>query len=78
MSSRLIHPKVGAIFSTIEIISSGFCVLSTIGTASTSPKALNRAAFHSITGNPAKPPIFPNPRTAVPSLTTATDLHFQV
>ena len=41
------------------------------GTASTPPKYLNRSAFPSITGCPAAGPISPNPKTLVPSETTA-------
>ena len=41
------------------------------GTTSTSPSNLNNRDFPSITGKPAFGPIFPYPRTAVPSVTIA-------
>ena len=78
MSSRLIPPKVGAIALTMAMISSVSCVSKTIGTASTSAKRLNKAAFPSITGIAASGPIFPRPSTAEPSLTTATVFFFVV
>ena len=43
-----------------------------IGTPLIPAKLLNSAAFPSITGILASAPIFPKPRTAVPSVTTAT------
>ena len=39
---------------------------------------LNRTAFPSITGFEARAPIFPNPKTAEPLLTTATKLAREV
>jgi hypothetical protein len=42
------------------------------------PYFLKRIAFHSITGSHASGPIFPSPKTAEPSETTATELFFQV
>gem|GEM_PF-670190 len=78
MSSRFIPPKVGLICSTMFTISSGFCVFRTIGIASTSQNSLNKIALPSMTGNQAKPQILPSHKTAVPSLTTATELLFRV
>ena len=49
-----------------------------IGKASTLANSLNRIAFPSITGRPAYGPISPNPKTALPSLTTATILPLDV
>ena len=72
ISSKLIPPKVGEIAFTIEIISSVSFVFNTIGTASTFAKRLKSAALPSMTGIAASGPISPNPRTAEPSLTTAT------
>jgi hypothetical protein len=43
-----------------------------MGKASTPAKYLKRTAFPSITGKAASGPISPNPKTAVPSVTTAT------
>ena len=42
------------------------------GQASTFAKRLNNAALPSITGRAAAGPIFPKPKTAEPSVTTAT------
>ena len=72
MSSRLIPPKVGAISSTVLMISSGSLVERQIGNASTSANSLNSIALPSITGIAASGPISPSPSTALPSLTTAT------
>ena len=44
------------------------------GKASTSANSLNKAHFPSITGIPASGPISPKPRTAEPSVITATKL----
>ena len=44
------------------------------GKASTSAKALNRAHLPSMTGMPASGPMSPRPKTAVPSVITATRL----
>jgi hypothetical protein len=46
--------------------------------ASTHPKFLKSIALPSITGSQASQPIFPSHKTAVPSLTIATVLDFQV
>ena len=78
MSSRLIPPKAGAIFTTVLMISSVSCVSRQIGTALTPPNSLKRTAFPSITGIAARAPILPRPSTALPSETTATVLDFIV
>ncbi len=59
-------------------ISSTSLVSKTIGIAFIFAKALNIAHLPSITGIAANAPISPNPRTAVPSLITATLLAFPV
>ena len=74
ISSKLIPPKVGAIYLTVLIISFGSFVSKQIGKASTPPNSLNKSDFPSITGIAASGPISPRPRTAVPSDTTATVL----
>ncbi len=72
MSSRLMPPNAGAIASTVRTISSVSVVARQIGKASTPPNSLNSTALPSITGIAASGPMSPRPRTAVPSLTTAT------
>ena len=57
---------------TMEMISSVSLVSRHTGHASTSPNRLNRAALPSMTGKAASGPMSPRPRTAVPSVTTAT------
>jgi hypothetical protein len=49
-----------------------------MGIASISQNHLNKIALPSITGNQANPQIFQSHKTALPSLTTATEFHFQV
>ena len=78
MSSRLIPPKPGAIFLTAAMISSVSWVSRQIGTAFTLPNSLKSTHFPSITGIAAYGPIFPRPRTALPSETTASVFDFQV
>ena len=78
MSSRFTPPKEPESSSTVLTISSTSLLLTHRGMASTSPKALNKAHFPSITGIPASGPISPSPRTAVPSVTTATVFHLLV
>ena len=78
MSSRFIPPKPGAMFFTVSIISSASWVSRTIGTAFTSPNSLKSTAFPSITGMAAFGPMFPSPRTADPSDTTAIVFAFDV
>ncbi len=72
MSSRFIHPKVGAIFLIVAIISSVSCVSRIIGKALSHPNCLNSAHFHSITGKDASGQIFPSHKTDEPSEITAT------
>lgn len=78
MSSRFTPPKDGARRMTVSTISSVSLVASAIGTASTPPNCLKRMALPSITGREASGPMSPSPSTAVPSVTTATTLDFQV
>ena len=72
MSSRLTAPNDGRSRTRVSTISSGSLVSSTIGIESRSANALNSALLPSITGSDAAGPISPRPRTALPSLTTAT------
>ena len=72
MSSRLIPPNTGAIAITVRTISSTSFVARHTGHASTPPNSLNSTALPSITGRAPSGPMSPSPRTAVPSLTTAT------
>ena len=72
MSSRLIPPKVGASSVTASTILSGSLVSSAIGKASTWANSLKSIALPSITGIDASGPMSPRPRTALPSVTTAT------
>jgi len=51
-----------------------FLSLIQTGTTYTSPNNLNSNDFPSITGSPAEGPMFPNPNTAVPSVTIADNL----
>ena len=74
ISSRLTPPKLPASRLTVFTISSASLVRTHNGNASTSPNALNRQHFPSITGIPASGPISPSPSTALPSVTTATML----
>ena len=78
ISSRLMPPKHGAMYFTALMISSVSVVSRQIGNASTPPNSLKRTAFPSMTGIAASGPIFPRPKTAVPSETTATRLPFAV
>ncbi len=78
MSSRLIPPKVGAIAFTASTNSSTSVLSTSMSKTSMSANALNRRALPSITGLPASAPMSPSPRTAVPLLTTATRLPFEV
>ena len=78
MSSRLMPPKPGAIISTALTISSVSWLARQIGQASMSAKRLNSAALPSITGIAAPGPMLPRPRTAEPSVTTATELPLMV
>ena len=78
MSSRLMPPNTGAMSFTARMISSGSWVSRQMGKASTPPNCLNRTDLPSITGMAASAPMFPRPRTAEPSETTATRLPFAV
>ena len=71
MSSRLTPPKEPDNRYTVFTNSSTSFVLMHNGKASTSPNALNKTLFPSITGIPASGPISPRPRTAEPSVITA-------
>jgi hypothetical protein len=75
---RLMPPKPGAIISTALTISSVSWLARQIGQASMSAKRLNSAALPSITGIAAPGPMLPRPRTAEPSVTTATELPLMV
>ena len=78
MSSRFTPPSPGAKARTTPTISSTERVSRQIGNASTPPNSLNSIALPSITGSAARGPMSPNPRTAVPSDTTATVLRLIV
>src|SRR3954470_16546503 len=78
MSSRLMPPKPGATALTVATISSTSLVSSAIGKASTAANSLKSIALPSITGIAASGPMSPRPRTAVPSVTTATVLRLIV
>ena len=78
MSSRLMPPNAGAMRITVSTISSTSCVSRQTGTAFTPPNALNSAHLPSMTGRAASGPMLPKPKTALPSLTTATVFAFIV
>ncbi|CPU67172.1 Uncharacterised protein [Mycobacteroides abscessus] len=78
MSSRLIPPYTGAMAFTVRMISSVSVVSRHTGQASTPANCLNSAALPSMTGRAAAGPMSPRPRTAVPSVTTATVLRLTV
>ena len=78
MSSRFMPPNTGAISFTVLIIVSGSCDSMQMGNASTFPNFLKRTHLPSMTGMAALAPMFPRPRTAEPSETTATRLPFEV
>ena len=78
MSSKLIPPKLMAIFLTTVINSSTSCVETSISNTSTSAKRLNKTPLPSITGLPANAPTLPKPNTAEPSEITATRLPLPV
>ena len=63
---------------TVRTISSTSWVSRQTGQASTSAKRLKSAALPSMTGSAALGPRFPRPRTAEPSVTTATVFRFIV
>src|SRR6266705_2706689 len=72
MSSRLTPPRDGWSDFTMAMISSVSCVPRQIGIASMPASVLNRTHFPSMTGSAASGPMFPSPRTAEPSVMTAT------
>ena len=72
MSSRLIPPKVTAIFFTVFTNSSTLVASTSISKTSMSANILKSNPFPSITGLEAAAPISPNPRTDVPFEITAT------
>ena len=72
MSSRLMPPKTGAMAFTMPTISSTSLVARQMGKASTPANSLKMRALPSITGWAPFGPMSPRPRTAVPSVTTAT------
>jgi hypothetical protein len=74
----LIHQKVIDKFFIVFIISSVFCVSSTIGKAFTQANSLNKAHFHSMTGSHASHHIFHKPSTADQSEITATVFDLRV
>ena len=78
ISSRLIPPKVGAIFFTVSIKASTSFVPTSISKTSIPAKILKRSPFPSITGFEASAPISPRPKTAVPLEITATKFPFAV
>jgi hypothetical protein len=78
MSSRLMPANTGAITCTVRTISSTSWVSRHSGQASIPANRLNSAAFPSITGRAAEGPMLPRPRTADPSVTTATALRLTV
>ena len=78
MSSRLMPAKTGAMSSTVRTISSTSWVSRQIGNASMPANRLNRAALPSMTGRAGMAPRLPSPRTADPSVTTATVLRLIV
>ena len=78
MSSRLMPAKPGAMALTISTIASESWVSRQIGQASMPAKRLKRAALPSMTGSAAIGPMLPRPRTAEPSVTTATLLRLIV
>ena len=74
MSSRLMAPKVGSSALTTVQNRSGSSASTSMSNTSIPANFLNRTALPSITGFPARAPILPSPRTAVPLEITATRL----
>ena len=72
MSSRLIPPKLLEMRAMVFTISSTSWVSTHRGKASTPANSLKRTHLPSITGIPARGPMFPRPSTAEPSVMTAT------
>src|SRR5699024_10768962 len=78
ISSKFTPPNVGSKRFTVSTISSMSFVFKQRGKESTPANDLNNTDFPSITGKAASAPIFPKPRTAEPSLITATMFPFIV
>src|SRR3989344_1265755 len=78
ISSRLIPPKVGSRDAIIFASFIGSFSLISRSNALTSAKRLNKTLLPSMTGLPAKAPIFPKPKTAVPLDITPTKLPLEV
>ncbi len=78
MSSRLIPANPGETARTISTMVSGSWVSRHSGHASIPAKRLNSADLPSMTGSAAAGPMLPRPRTADPSVTTATEFRFTV
>ena len=72
MSSRLMPPKVGSSAATTSMKCSGSRAFTSMSKTSMSANRLKSTALPSITGLAARGPMFPNPRTALPSVTTPT------
>ena len=66
ISSKLMIANDGAILWTYDITLSTFFSWMQTGQIFVPPKYLNKTLFPSITGIPAKAPISPKPRIAVP------------
>ena len=78
MSSKLIPPNVGEMAFTVSINLSGSFSFTSMSKTSIPAKILNNKPLPSMTGLPAKGPIFPKPKTAVPFEITATKFPFEV
>jgi hypothetical protein len=71
-------PKLEEMSAVVSMITSGSLESMQMGNASMPAKRLKRQHFPSMTGSPALGPMSPSPSTAVPSVTTATMLFFEV
>ena len=74
MSSRLIPPNVGAMRLTTSTSSSTSFASTSMSKTSMPANFLKRTPLPSITGLPARGPMLPSPRMAVPFVITATRL----
>ena len=72
ISSRLMAPKVGSRYLQVLMISSTSCVFKHKGKESTPANSFNRMDLPSMTGMAASGPMLPRPKTAEPSVMTAT------
>ena len=72
MSSRLMPPKVGSSAFTTRMTSSASFASMLMSKTSMSANRLKSTPLPSMTGLPARGPMSPRPRTAVPFETTAT------